>query len=429
MGELDMSMQYHLAAGSKRSRDEIEEVSHEDEGAWTLEEEETIRATLMHPFRPISTPYPPGSLPPAQVLDELANQILTYALRPTHGSPSSRMQNTSGISGWLRSFDATRARLFAVALAESKFGHDASERKLSRVERKERQQRPGLRRMDSMDFLDEAEGEKEELSTGDGIGKALRLSTSLQNSAKASIPRSMSYDDLSAGPSTPSSTTITLTPSSPGPSPAPQPILHRRGSFRSTATRTTRPTSLLQRGRSFTASDLQAEEASLTTPPPPPLPSQELASSPEPNITTPELLHAPKSLDLPRSRNAITRSQSTSVLCPEGHLARDTFLAHSPSSEDRHTLAIPLDIGRSSKSKQAQGAGWTDSDDEPTHGQGNRVVKKSKSIRPKSSSSRSSRSHVPHMQRITVVGGLQGGFISGDEGLRSPFEEKDGLDF
>ena len=42
-------------------------------------------------------------------------------------------------------------------------------------------QRPGLRRVDSMDFLDQDEPE----GSTEKLGRALRLSTTLQNSAKA----------------------------------------------------------------------------------------------------------------------------------------------------------------------------------------------------------------------------------------------------
>jgi hypothetical protein len=68
--------------------------------------------------------------------------------------------------GWRHSWDATRKKLFDLALEHSKFGHDVQERKMSRAER---HARPILRRMDSMDFLDEGE-EKE----SEKVGRALR---------------------------------------------------------------------------------------------------------------------------------------------------------------------------------------------------------------------------------------------------------------
>ena len=86
---------------------------------------------LLHPYRPLSAPYPPGELPPPDVIDELTTQVLGYA------------------SKWPHSWDATRKRLFDLALEESKFGLD---RKTSREG-----SRPGLRRVDSMDFLDQEE--------------------------------------------------------------------------------------------------------------------------------------------------------------------------------------------------------------------------------------------------------------------------------
>jgi hypothetical protein len=109
----------------------------------------------MHPFRPLSVHYPPGELPPPNAIDELTTQILNFAFR---SSPTTHMHE-----GWLHAWNATRRKLFKLALAESKFGGDV-------VERKERATRPGLRRVDSMDFLDQ---EPEEGGC-DKLGRALR---------------------------------------------------------------------------------------------------------------------------------------------------------------------------------------------------------------------------------------------------------------
>lgn len=109
----------------------------------------------MHPFRPLSVHYPPGELPPPNAIDELTSQILTYAFRT---SP-----NKHNHEGWTHAWHSTRRKVFELALAESKFGGDV-------VERKERAARPGLRRMDSMDFLDQQPEEK----GSDKIGRALR---------------------------------------------------------------------------------------------------------------------------------------------------------------------------------------------------------------------------------------------------------------
>lgn len=54
--------------------------------------------------------------------------------------------------------------MYAVALEASRSAHGLEKEKLPRGERVAR---PGLRRMDSMDFLDQAEG-------GDNVGTAIR---------------------------------------------------------------------------------------------------------------------------------------------------------------------------------------------------------------------------------------------------------------
>ena len=115
----------------------------------------TRSQTLIHPYRPISVQYPPGELPPPNAIDELTGQILTYAFRSS--------SNDHGHGGWNHDWDATRRKLFELALAESKFGGDTATRK-------ERATRPGLRRVDSMDFLDQEPVDK----GSDKMGRALR---------------------------------------------------------------------------------------------------------------------------------------------------------------------------------------------------------------------------------------------------------------
>lgn len=101
-------------------------------------------------------------------MDELTSQILAYAFRS-----SPKRDDRSWSHGW----DATRKKLFDVALAESKIAHGALDEEDRKLPRQERLHRPGLRRVDSMDFLDQS-------TDGDNVGRTLRLSTSLQNSAK-----------------------------------------------------------------------------------------------------------------------------------------------------------------------------------------------------------------------------------------------------
>lgn len=54
-------------------------------------------------------------------------------------------------SSWPHSWEETREKLAALALAETRLGHEREDRKLTRQERR---QRPGLKHVGSMDFLD-----------------------------------------------------------------------------------------------------------------------------------------------------------------------------------------------------------------------------------------------------------------------------------
>lgn len=108
---------------------------------------------LRNPLRPLSSAYPPCTLPPSQALDELTDQI-------------------TGASAceWRHSWTSTRGKLFELALKESKGltlapAGDAAQ-----------WVRPPIKRVGSMDFLEHAED--------DDRGRAFRLSTSLQNTAR-----------------------------------------------------------------------------------------------------------------------------------------------------------------------------------------------------------------------------------------------------
>ena len=112
------------------------------------------------------------------MIDELANQVITYAFRPspTKRNPSPpKVQGKEPILtplGWQHSWEATRKKLFDLALAESKFGPEGADRQAPRGQRAGR---PGLRRVDSMDFLDRAEQEAGSSSANvDGFGRAAR---------------------------------------------------------------------------------------------------------------------------------------------------------------------------------------------------------------------------------------------------------------
>nr|XP_031861629.1 uncharacterized protein CI109_002859 [Kwoniella shandongensis]KAA5528701.1 hypothetical protein CI109_002859 [Kwoniella shandongensis] len=423
--QLDESSIFNTV-GSKRGRDEEEE-EEKVEPEWTEEELDVIQSTLIHPFRPISTHYPPGELPPPNVIDELTNQIINYAFRGNQSERQSSPTSDCSNDGWTHSWDATRKKLFDTALAESKFGHDAEERKMTR---EERQHRPGLRRMDSMDFLDQAEPAEQQ---SNDIGRALKLSTTLQNTAKQEplllgLSRSTSVGSgLDSEPlCTPGpSTSITLTPASPT---APAPPLRRKPSFRSSSSKPLRPSSLLQRGRSFTADDLRAEAEA----------EEANASAAEPSPTSPRLVTSPLTMTplkpqlLPPTAHAtarLTRSQSSSsTLNPPPHAVQKMFLSSpKPSTTDRASLAMPLSPpkpiesplalplpigGLQNSSKSTNLSSWSDSEDEgPSK---TRAIKKMKQGKPKS---------------LRAPALMTSDQLINSGGLRSPFEEKDELSF
>lgn len=174
---------------------------------------------------------------------------------------------TFSLKSWHHSFTETRAKLAVLALADTRLGAEVAERKLTR---KERLARPGVKRVSSMDFLDDEDSD----TPSEKTGRVLRLSTTLQNTAKettglartASLGPPSGSPQLGTGAETPPLSrggSFTLSPMTAEPSalglglgPGPR-SLSRRNSSRSE--RGSRRPSLLQRGRSFTASDLEAE--------------------------------------------------------------------------------------------------------------------------------------------------------------------------
>lgn len=104
---------------------------------------------MLNPLRPLSTPYPPGTLPPSEALDELTSQILHFH-RPTAGSSSKKPtlsmsssqsapslkddavlskpvrpikhRRTTSASGipWKHSWQATRRKLYEIARKEAR---------------------------------------------------------------------------------------------------------------------------------------------------------------------------------------------------------------------------------------------------------------------------------------------------------------------
>lgn len=417
------------SAGSKRAREEDEE----EAAKWTEEDVDTIQAALLHPFRPLSAPFPPGELPPPSVLDELTHQIVKYAYRPSpvkRGRSKQPPKPRPHEDGWTHSWDATRRKLFRVALTESQSAHgmDAEDRKLPRVERV---QRPGLKRMDSMDFLDQAEEESNQ-DIGSS-GRTARLSTSLQNTARATpltfLSRSQS-DDVTTTVSSASSFTSTLGASAPElptipaaititpASPAAAPPLRRRGSSRASQPRASRP-SLLQRGRSFTASDLEADPSIPDSPVAPPKQAKQQADKatipPTAAAAMASLQVGPSLLDAPSS-SRLTRSRSG--LSVNAHPCRTAFLAdRTPTTTERCKLALPFDTApiRGPVRSQSAASGWSDSEDEQS-GQ----VRHVKKVKP-------ARAPRPIMTPV-LQPALQADLLAGPS-LRSPFEEKSSMTF
>lgn len=386
---------------------------------------------LLHPFRPLSSSFPPGELPPPSVLDELTHQIVKYAYRPSpvkRGRSKQPPKPRPHEDGWSHTWDATRRKLFRVALAESQSAHgmDAEDKKLPRVERV---QRPGLKRMDSMDFLDQ-EQEEEVADRGVGSsGLAAQLSTSLQNTARSNplgfLSRTQSDDvttttsSISASTSTPTAletpaipAAITITPASP----VAAPPLRRRGSSRVSQPRSSRP-SLLQRGRSFTASDLEADPSIPDSPIAPAKTARGDAVTIPPTAAAAmaSLQAGPTLLDAPSS-SRLTRSRSGLTLNP--HPCRTAFLAdRKPTTTEKCALALPFDAGpiRGPARTQPVNGGWSDSDDEQSS-----KVRHVKKVKP----ARNSRPLM--MMTPALQPALQAEMLGGPD-LRSPFEEKSGM--
>ncbi|WWC95206.1 hypothetical protein V866_002062 [Kwoniella sp. B9012] len=458
-----------IGLGTKRGRDEEDERFVEPD--WTEEEIDVIQSTLIHPFRPVSTSYPPGELPPPKVLDELTNQILNYAFRhscssssPDGVDPSSSPQRGLSEKKWKHSWDATHKKLFEIALNESKsaFGFDNIEekKKLTREERiNHTNHRPGLRRVDSMDFLNQQDDEdvdENEQKKSDNVGRAIRLSTSLQNSAKQeplllSLTRSTSVGSglladsplYPAGPSitpAPPIAAITLTPASPtGPTPKSQP-LRRKPSLRNLSAKPSRPTSLLQRGRSFTAEDLRAEADSIPSSDDK-LPSSSNGNDTDNPIISPtssEMVTSPISTTLqplPLLRSSasssagssakLTRSHSSSsTLYPQPHAVQKAFLQNpKPSTNDRSRLALPLPIiDDPTPTRSSSSGGWSDSEDESASKKQPRKIKKLKQSKNNSELGSGIRAPAIINQQMLLPELTSSG---GGLGLRSPFEEKE----
>jgi hypothetical protein len=230
----------------------------------------------------------------------------------------------------------------------------------------------------------------------------------------------------------PTAPSISVIPASPEP-PAP---LRRKGSYRGPGAKPIRPSSLLQRGRSFTASDLAAEaEAEI----------KEIKATPliatNPIVTSPvserssfilkpltRLSDEPKLVESASEKTVLdrmkeprlTRSQSSSALNDPPHPVRDTFMSHKPSTTDRSVLAMPLNIVDTANQPARNTSSWSDSEDDAAPVR----APAGKRLRGRGGS-RTAKSR----PRVLGAEALSFGGALGDGGLRSPFEEKVGMGF
>lgn len=309
--------------------------------------------------------------------------------------------------------------------------------------------------MDSMDFLDQEDEEADQNASAEDVGRAVRLSTSLQNSARTTplnfLSRSMSDDVVttvsSSSSSSSSTTTITadlpslpsaivLTPASPVTA---APPLRRRGSSRGLQQKASRP-SLLQRGRSFTASDLETDSSIIPDSPVAKTASEARSATPSTSSASGGL-RAAASLVAPMtamtalqpsanplsaltasldssSSSRLTRSQSNGDNL-NAHAKQKSFIAdRQPSTTEKSMLAMPFEAptARVTTTTRAQtNGGWSDSDDE-----GSTRLRHVKKIRPiRGQRPISAASLQPAFQAQLVPG----------PALRSPFEEKSGMSF
>ncbi|WVQ74370.1 hypothetical protein IAR50_003970 [Cryptococcus sp. DSM 104548] len=365
---------------SKRPRD-----SDESEQEWTTHELGLLENILSRP----SSQYAPGSLPPPSVLDEFTTRIVQpqQTAESTAGPQKSRSPENTMI--WLHSWESTRQKITEIALEYSRFGIEAERRKLPREVRSER---PGLRRMDSMDFLDDGDGTE---GSGSGVGRAICLSTTLQKSAAGpskDTERDMPMPTITLAPAPTQKLPSALPPKVPG---------------RRLPAGLSRPSSLLQRGRSFTAEDLQAESLRGGSPVEEPKKQEnDTASSRELSVVSQGTSKA--STDK-RDRAGMTRSYSSfSVADPAPHAAQKSFISSPvPTTDHRSLLAVPTEIPTIMGSQD---------NDESKGSRRNRTAKRFKLAQKLDMSK-----VAPPLPKLSLLGEV------GPNGLDSPFEEEKGL--
>ncbi|WVQ84555.1 hypothetical protein IAT38_006709 [Cryptococcus sp. DSM 104549] len=318
-----------LPAPSKASAKRARGDDCDEEASWADDELEVLQSAVLHPFRPLTTQYPPGALPPSDAINELASQVLQHT-----GCPSPSLNSTA--SRWRHSEEATREKLKEVALAQTRLEYDM---KLRKVPRDDRENRPGMRRLDSMDFLDQSGGGSQPEVQ---FSQAVRLSTSLQNSSReAEITQSMTGRSL--GKSREESHPI-----------QPQPTLSHRHPLRKPPSRSQQPNSLLQRGNSFTAEDLHSlteseDSVDQVTQDIPVLHSDTVTMTQQTSVSkTSQTEMGPPQLALPsKVRGRLTRSQSSSALSTPAYLAQKVFMSTPvPSTTEHSSLALPLVLSK-----------------------------------------------------------------------------------
>ncbi|KLT38384.1 hypothetical protein CC85DRAFT_34657 [Cutaneotrichosporon oleaginosum] len=291
---------------------------HRDE--WTMDEVQLLENVLARP--PPDLHFPPGSMPPPEVIDGLTSAILE-TLGRDEDKPKTSIAidiDCSSIDVWPHSWDATRHKLAALALADTRLGAELANRKLTR---QERLARPGLKRVGSMDYLDDEDGGM----PSERIGRVLRLSTSLQNSARGVPDRTASL----TVPAPAAARAASLGALSRSEEPLSIPRTSSSLSVSSGASVSRRP-SLLARGRSFTAEDLEGEEGDsivfgrrLTAPPDELAPTTPLPAA-ENTPAVAVLSPSPPEEPAPK-RASLGRSKSYGPSPRDVQARRDSFLA------------------------------------------------------------------------------------------------------
>lgn len=237
--------------------------------------------------------------------------------------------------------------------------------------------RPGVKRVSSMDFLDDAmrvTGDATAESTaaasapptvapvtrGQGLGKVLQLSTSLQNSSKVPPPPlnlAPSLTTAAIPPVPPFSPITPLPASTPAPSSRLAPPLTRTPSTRSRSA--SRPASLLQRGKSFTAQDLDQEsttpaasgaddtQGSTTLPMKTPDRLGVLAAA----MRTPNAVMPPSSSPITFGGNGLASSPISVTLDSSPIEIRTTDTEPSGRTDDHHLVSPSPTLARSTRSR------------------------------------------------------------------------------